>query len=476
MTRQSGSVVLAGRSAEPHPGRSNLDGTDDFDVEAPEFSEEHLAVAFAYQRCESVRYVAEWGQWLILGGHKWVPDRTLKTTYDVRVLCRDMAVRCAVEGKFKLADDLASARTVANVERLARSDRLLAATTDQWDRDPLLLNTPEGVVDLRAWRERAADASDYFTKSTAVAPAPPGSPCPMWQSFLATVMGGDAELISFLQRMCGYFLTGDTSAHALFFAYGTGANGKSVFVNTIAGILGDYATSAPMETFMAAKDDRHPTELADLRGARLVTATETEEGRRWAESRVKALTGGDPVKARFMRQDFFEFIPQFKLFIAGNHKPALRGVDEAIRRRFYLVPFDVTIPRVSRDPDLSAKLKAEWPAILRWMIEGYEMFSEAGLQPPEAVRAATAEYLAAEDAFSLWFEESCDAAFDGFETTSDLYASWKRWADRAGEFAGSAKRFSQTMAAHGYVWERRMHGRGFRGVWLKQRTTSGLVS
>ena len=180
---------------------------------------------------------------------------------------------------------------------------------------------------------------------------------------------GDHELVAFLQRVAGYALTGSTSAHALFFLYGTGANGKSVFVNTVAGILGDYHRTAPIETFTASSHERHPTDLAGLRGARLVTAVETEEGRRWAESRIKALTGGDKIAARFMRQDFFEFTPQFKLLIAGNHKPGLRSVDEAIRRRFNLIPFAVTIPDEERDENLTDNLKAEWPGILAWMIE-----------------------------------------------------------------------------------------------------------
>jgi putative DNA primase/helicase len=178
---------------------------------------------------------------------------------------------------------------------------------------------------------------------------------------LRRITAGDDRLVSYLQRAFGYALTGNVREHALFFGYGTGANGKGVTLNTLAGILGDYHESAPIETFTASSGDRHPTELADLRGARLVTATETEEGRRWAESRIKMLTGGDRVKARFMRQDFFEYNPQFKLFITGNHKPSLRSVDEAIRRRFHLIPFTVTIPPEQRDPDLAEKLKTEWP-------------------------------------------------------------------------------------------------------------------
>src|SRR5262249_42358551 len=154
----------------------------------------------------------------------------------------------------------------------------------------------------------------------------------------------DTALANYLQRLFGYALTGSTREHSLHFAYGTGANSKGTIINTVANVLGDYHETAPIETFTASPFDRHPCDLADLHGARLVTATETEEGRRWAESRIKALTGGDRIKARFMRQDFFEYIPQFTLIIMGNHKPGLRSVDEAIRRRFHLIPFTVTIP------------------------------------------------------------------------------------------------------------------------------------
>ena len=160
-------------------------------------------------------------------------------------------------------------------------------------------------------------------------------------------------------RCAGYSLTGLTVEHALFFLYGTGANGKSVFCNVVAAIQGDYATTAPMDMFMATTGERHPTDLAGLRGARFVSAVETEQGRRWAESKLKLMTGSDPIKARFMRQDFFEFMPQFKLVIAGNHKPAIRNIDEAMRRRFHMVPFTVTIPKAQRDKTLTDRLLAE---------------------------------------------------------------------------------------------------------------------
>jgi putative DNA primase/helicase len=165
------------------------------------------------------------------------------------------------------------------------------------------------------------------------------------------VTDGNKDLQTYLQRIIGYALTGLTTEHALFFLYGTGANGKSVFLNTIKGILAEYQKTAPIETFIETHNDKHPTDLAGLRGARTVTAVETEQGRRWAESKIKTMTGGDPVSARFMRQDFFEFTPQFKLIIAGNHKPTLRSVDEAIKRRFNLIPFTVTIPEDREQPN-----------------------------------------------------------------------------------------------------------------------------
>jgi putative DNA primase/helicase len=223
------------------------------------------------------------------------------------------------------------------------------------------------TIDLNTGLDYEPRREDYITKIAATY-LDPDCPIPLWRKFLGEVTAENDELQAYLQRMAGYCMTGDTTEHVLFFFYGSGANGKSVFINTLAAIWGDYAVTAPMEMFIASHNDRHPTELAYLRAARLVTAQETEKGRRWAESKIKALTGGDPITARYMRQDFFTFTPQFKLLIAGNYKPSLRSVDEAIRRRFHLVPFVVTIPKEKRDGKLFEKLKAEWPGILQWAL------------------------------------------------------------------------------------------------------------
>ena len=328
------------------------------DARPPEFSDEALALRFAEKHADDLRYVAAWGKWFVWTGMYWRRDDTLLAFDLVRAACRAAAARAE---SAKTKRDLASAQTVAAVERLAKAHRRLAATVDQWDADPWLLNTPGGTVELRTGKLRLQRSDDYITKITAVTPR--RGRRRRWLKFLKRIMDGDRELIQYLQRVAGYALTGITREHALFFA-GTGANGKGVFLSTLTNIMADFATTTPIETLIASNTDRHPTDLAGLRGARLVTAQEIEQGRRWAESRIKAITGGDKISARFMRQDFFEYAPQFKLLIAGNHKPGLRRVDEAIPRRMNLIPFKVTIPNDERDNDLAEKLKAEWSEIL----------------------------------------------------------------------------------------------------------------
>jgi putative DNA primase/helicase len=428
------------------------------DLRPPAFSDEALALRFAELHANDLRYVSAWGKWLSWTGTHWQFDDTLHAFDLARQICREAAASC---NKGKVASMIASAKTVASVERLAKSDRRIAATIEQWDADPWLLNTPSGVIDLRTGARRLAQPDDYLTKITAVAPS---GECPIFHSFLEKITGADTELIVYIRRMLGYALTGDTREHALFFAYGTGANGKSVLLSTVSGILAKYHRAAPVETFTASNSDRHPTDLAMLRGARLVTATETEEGRRWAESRIKQLTGGDMVSARFMRQDFFEYSPQFKLVIAGNHKPSLRSVDEAIRLRFHLIPFAVTIVAEERDHGLTEKLKGEWPGILQWLIQGCLEWQRDGLNPPQAVIDATAAYLEAEDTIASWIEDKCDRDPKAWATRAELFASWSCWAETAGEYAGSTKGFIEKLESRGFQQHRDRRGRGFFGL------------
>jgi putative DNA primase/helicase len=428
----------------------------------PQFSEEALALRFSRKYEDELRYVAGWGRWMCWDGTRWHEDDTLVVFDRCRAICRRASAECG-DAKERAAMKIAAAQTVAAIERLARADRRHAATVDQWDADPWLLNTPTGTVDLRTGETLKPCRHDYITRITA---AGPGGDCPQWIKFLDRITGGDRELQSFLQRVVGYALTGSTRENALFFLYGSGANGKSVFLTTLAGLLGEYARTAPIEAFIASNNEHHPTDLAGLRGARLVTAVETEDGRRWAESKLKALTGGDRIAARFMRQDFFEFTPQFKLLIAGNHKPGLRTVDEAMRRRFNLVPFSTTIPPQERDAELSEKLRPEWGGILQWAVSGCLEWQREGLNAPAAVRDATAAYLANEDSVGRWFEEHCVADPRAWTSSSSLFSNWKAWCAQAGEKEGSQRKFSQDLETRGFVPQRNRTGRGFLGISL----------
>ncbi len=438
------------------------------------YCEEAITLVFSERNVDHLRYCDAFGKWFEWDDGRWREDGKRRVFSRARKLCRDKSaeVLATIEHEraaMRISTTVASARTVAAVVNLARADGRHATLPGDWDADPWALNTPGGIVDLRSGRMRSHDCRALCSKITAVAPV--NTACPRWLRFLDEVTDGDVALQAFLARVAGYGLTGSTREHALFFLYGTGANGKGTFLNTLTGILGDYAQIAGMDTFTESQTDRHPAELAMLRGARLVTAQETDEGRRWAESRIKALTGGDPITARFMRQDFFTYTPQFKLLIAGNHKPGLRNIDEAIRRRFHLLPFTVRIPPQQRDPQLFDKLKEEWSAILGWAIKGCLAWQTDGLNPPPAVIDATDEYFDDEDVFGQWLDECCVRDPTAHETTRDLYAAWSAWAQRCGMSGGSEPKFRGALKARGFVSKRQAGtGRGgFAGIRLQRK-------
>jgi putative DNA primase/helicase len=433
------------------------------DLLPPASSEEALAQRFSRRYADELRYVAAKCRWMCWDGARWREDRTLVVFDRVRGICRAASSEWG-EKNPRDGVRLASKSTVAAVERLAQADRRHAATADQWDANRWLLNTPTGTVDLRTGDSRLHNREHYITKITA---ASAGGICPIWRRFVDRVTDGDLELQSFLQRMIGYSLTGSIQEHAVFFLYGTGANGKSVFLSTIREALGEYAKTASPSSFTASRTEQHPTDLAGLQGARLVIASETENGTRWAESKIKSLTGGDKISARFMRGDFFEYSPEFKLIFAGNHKPGLSSVDEAMRRRLHLVPFTVTIPENERDPELAAKLREEFPGILAWAIQGCLDWQRLGLNPPARVREATADYMYAEDAIGRWLEECCIQEPGVWTGATMLFTSWQCWASDQGEYVGSMKRFTQELEARGYRRNRTRQGRGFTGLVLQ---------
>ncbi len=294
----------------------------------------------------------------------------------------------------------------------------------------------------------------------------PRAKCPLWLKFLDRITGGDEALQRFLQQAIGYCLTGDTREQCLFIAHGSGANGKTTFINTVAALFGDYATQTPIETLMVKRNESVGNDVARLKGARFVSATEVEEGKRLAESLVKALSGGDEITARFLYGEFFTFIPEFKLFLGTNHKPQIRGTDHAIWRRIRLIPFEVTIGDDEKDPLMGQKLKAELDGILSWAVEGCRHWQEEGLEAPEKVTSAVFEYRAEMDLLSAFFDRCCHIEANALCRSSDLYERYRIWSEIAGEHRMSQRKLSDRMKGHGFDSVRRNDGRYWLGVGL----------
>jgi putative DNA primase/helicase len=432
-------------------------------IRPPQFSDDALALAFADRHVGQLLYVPAWSTWLRWDGCRWAKDDTLRVFDLVRELCRAQALVAEVEGGKAgkaIAKELTSASTIAAAERLARSDQRFARRSDDFDADPWALNTVAGVVDLRNGKLRQHRRDDLFTKATSVAPY---GDCPRWLRFLNEITQGDTAMAAYLQRFVGYTLTGVIEEHAFLFLFGPGGNGKSVLLSTVAAVLGDYATTAMADVFTMGRSDQHPTHLASLRGARMVMVTETEAGRPWAESRIKALTGGDKISARVMRGDPFEFSPVFKLWIAGNHRPVLKNPDQAMRRRLQLAPLTF----VPQEPDthLPDALKAELPGILAWAVEGCLAWQMEGLAAPAAIREASDEYFREQDSVANWFAERCERIVGSITPFAALFSDWRKWTGERGEETGSAKEFSESLerlAAKKHTKK----GRAFVGITL----------
>lgn len=424
------------------------------EVSAPYLSDQWLALRVVEAADSVLRYIPAQGRWMTWEGGRWRTDNGMRAEDTVKIELRKIAMQLDGQGATAKeqasaagkAQAVASGAKAAAVRVLVQSDRAIAVEVDSLDHDKWMLNTPAGMVDLKTGHMLPADPNALCTKATAVAPST--QPHPEWTRFLDEATGGDVELQRYLQRLAGYCLTGSTEEQMFAFFYGPGGNGKGVFLKTLLHVLADYGYSAPMATFVSSGMDRHPTELAAMCGARMVTASETQAGRRWDEARVKALTGGDPVTAHFMRMDDFTYYPTFKLLFAGNHKPEIRDLDAAMRRRIHLIPFIAT-PKVV-DKRLEDKLKIEYPAILAWMIEGCLLWQREGLNPPASVLAATESYFEESDPLGQWLEECTEPAPDEWVNAEQLFESWKEWANQHEEYVGRQSRLMQALQQRKY--------------------------
>ena len=348
---------------------------------------------------------------------------------------------------------------------LAESEPDIHTSIDTFDRDPYLLNCSNGTVDLRTGDIRNHRRSDLITHVIEIE-YDPDATGHLWLKFLNDVTGGDQALLEYLQRAVGYSLTGLTSEQVLFFVFGLGANGKSVFLETIMRLLGEYGMAARTETVVQNRGGGIPNDIARLAGARMVCINETEDGQRLKESLIKDLTGGDTISARFLHREYFDFVPAFKLWIRGNHKLQVRGTDEGIWRRIHLIPFTVKIPKDERDGELGLKLQAELPGILSWAVEGCLQWQQSGLNPPRQVVAAVEEYRSEMDDLGSFLDECVEVRVNGQSTAKALYSAYRKWADDSGEASVSQRRFGQAMVERGFSKERHSAGYVYHGLTL----------
>lgn len=422
----------------------------------PEFSEDALAERFTDRYHETMKFCSASACWYVWWNGRWQEDETAVAVDRARKICKlassDVMVRATSLGSKadRISNTISSRRMFSNVEAIARTDRRHVVKPTKFDSRPYILNTPGGIVDLRTGQLRPARKDDFCTLSTACAPDGEQN-CPRWFEFLEDATNGDPELKLYLQRVAGYSLTGAVTEHAFFFCYGGGGNGKGTYVNTLDYLLGTYSKVAQMDTFTETRYSKHSTELAFLQGARLVTAQELDAGAKWNESRIKTLTGGDPITARHMYQSEFTYYPTFKLLFSGNNKPIIKNVDAAMRRRMYLIPFEYQVPEEKQDGGLQDHLKeVEGPGILQWAIEGCLDWQHNTLNPPERVMLTTNEYFEEEDRIGAFFDECCEMGPGLREITTRLYNRYREWAEENGEYPVSRKRFLSTIAQKGY--------------------------
>ena len=425
----------------------------------PEFSEDALADRFTEKYAEKMMYCGPWGKWMVWDGSQWNKDDTHIAVDRARKIVRKAGD--IIEAREELGDKrarmrnaISTHRTMSNIERIARTDRRHVISPSEFDSDPWSLNTPDGIVNLKTGQLRPAKREDFVCKMTRVGP---GGKCPIWLRYLDDATDGDEELKSYLKRVAGYCLTGSIAEHAFFFCYGTGGNGKGVYKDMLDWMLNSYARAANIDTFTEQRFNRHASEIAYFQGARLVTSTETPEGSRWAESRIKAMTGGDPITANYMHQNPFTFAPLFKLLFTGNHKPQLRSVDDAIKRRLYLIPFEHKVADEDLDLHLPEKIRQpeEAGGILEWMIEGCLEWQESMLKPPKRVIASTADYLESEDRIGRFLSEHTVEGPHLRMQSSLLYAKYKTWAETSNEFALNRPRFLKLLHNKGFISEKR---------------------
>jgi putative DNA primase/helicase len=343
-----------------------------------------------------------------------------------------------------------STKAVDSALRMAHSDPAIFTKIEQMDADPMLLNCKNGTLNLESGILTAHNKSQLLSKQIMV-DYNPAATCPKWQTFIDRIFNHDAELIEYMQKAVGYSLTGSTKQQVWFLCFGHGANGKSVFINTILELLNDYGLQSAPDLLLQSKQQRHPAELAALKGKRMAVSQESDEGRLLAEGTIKQLTGTDVISARKMHKDFFEFTATHKIWLATNHKPAVRDTTESTWRRLKLIPFAVTIPEPERNHNLQDELRAEFQGILSWAVQGCLKWQKYGLKDAAVIKRATASYRDESDTIGLFIEECAEKTTDGHSKQSDVYDAYTRWAIANGHKPIASRRLRQALEERHYM-------------------------
>jgi putative DNA primase/helicase len=442
-----------------------------------QFTDATNAARLMREHGRDIRYNAAWKKWVVWENTHWQMDdgalihekglEMVRNIYDDLLKTSDYRDRIEIEKYAMLSE---SVRRREAFVKAASWIKALNITSDDLDRNPWLLNVKNGTIDVITGEFREHRQEDMITKLANV-DYDPKTDCPAWKQFIREIMNYNSDIITFLQTVAGWALTGDTSEQTMFILFGSGANGKSTFLNTIMYLLGDYAIATPTETFMKRNGDQITNDIARLRGTRFVTTTEAEQGRRLSEPLIKQITGNDRMTARFLYGEFFNFVPTFKIFMATNHKPVIKGTDYGIWRRIKLIPFTTRIEEVKQDKHLEEKLRAEAGGILNWLLEGTMRWKKEGLKTPEVILNATDEYRGEMDVIGNFLKESCIQNPGMSIRIRELFKAYQEWCDENNEHACSERFFSLRLKEMGYERTRTADARYWSGIMLKAKLT-----
>jgi putative DNA primase/helicase len=436
---------------------------------------------FASRYGQRARYLPGDKAWYVWNGVKWKRDDSLQVKRFAKDTIRAItaaAMRLTnAEEKSRMAKHAHQSEATGRIENMltcASAEPGMAVTVDEFDQHPFLLTCPNGTLDCSTRTLYPNQPGNLITRSTPTI-YDPNATCPAWEKFLDEIFQQDGDLVSYMQRATGYSMTADMREDVIHICWGTGSNGKSTWGNTVGTVLGDYAESASVDTFLSeafARSSNAPKEdLARLRGARFVRASEPDERRSLNTSLLKEITGREPITARFLFGATFKFRPVFKLWISANHKPPIHDSSHGMWRRTRLVPFTVEIADAQQDKSLEDRLAAEASGILNWALDGIREWLDYGLNPPPAILAATEQYRTDSDLLGLFIRDVCRVEDWRTVDAAHLYKVYSEWCVRTGERAWANNAFHRKLTDRGFPID---HTTGMRtGIGLRDDYNQG---